>query len=426
MVEQQGASIGEPPYFWCIMIIDEKEVLSAVQKAKKILLLEPPYPRKYMPAGLAKLAMYAKAHGKHPTFGRYSVTTKNDLVLVTSLFTYESAIVTKAIAEARILNPDARIIAGGIYASLMPNHFQATTGADIYTGYSKILDQIVPDYAIDWQVDDPWDKFAFTFTSRGCPNSCPYCAVKKIERELWINPHWKNMIVDDKPGIVLCDNNLSSTPDEHWDAVMDFLVKKKKAVVIDSGLDCKHITMQKAKQLAKVCWAGGWAGTRRGLRLAFDRIEEHDVFCSAMEKLVKAGVNANRDSMIFVLFNFKDTPREADYRMRTVANFHSRPYPQEYRPLDWTDKDQSYVGKYWTKRLVKAFHTFWLVPSRSTNDLTFEQWVKSNEDKPDVIDKLTDEDWAAWNNDSGSEPKTWKATKRPVRKEVRSTEGFKL
>lgn len=408
------------------MILNEKDVLEAIRKAKKILLLEPPYPRKYPPAGLAKISAYAKLHGRKVHFGRYSSTTGNDLVLVTSLFTYESRAVEQAIFEAKILNPSARFITGGIYASLMPKHIQERNEVDVFPGYSQELDLLVPDYKTDWQVKDPWDKFSFTFTSRGCPNSCPYCAVKKLERGTWINPNWKKNIVADKPGVVLCDNNLSSTPEEHWDAVMEFLVKNKKSVVIDSGLDCKHITKRKAKQLAKICWAGGWAGTRRGLRLAFDRIEEDEAFREALTKLVKAGVNLNRDSMIFVLFNFKDTPREADYRMRTVSDFHSRPYPQQYRPLNCTSNDQEYIGEYWTPRLLRAFRTFWLVPSRSTNDLTFEEWVKDNSDKPDVIDTLTDEDWDAWNNPAGKEPKTWKATKKPKRVVTKSKEGFRL
>ncbi|KKM12477.1 hypothetical protein LCGC14_1720170 [marine sediment metagenome] len=71
-------------------IIEEKELIKKLKKAKKILLIEPPYRRKYIPLGLAKIASFAKNNGSEVIFQRGYSLRNVDLICITSLFTYDS------------------------------------------------------------------------------------------------------------------------------------------------------------------------------------------------------------------------------------------------------------------------------------------------------------------------------------------------
>ena len=55
--------------------------------------------------------------------------------------------------------------------------------------------------------------------------------------------------------------------------------------------------------------------------------------------------------MVYVLFNFKDKPFEAEYRMRECLRLGVNLYPTQYVPLDKKTKSNTYIGKFWTKKL---------------------------------------------------------------------------
>ena len=358
------------------MIVNETELLDILNRSKNVLLIEPMYKRKYVPLGLAKLATYLTEKGKTVEFSRKASFGSYDLICVTSLFTMDSGIVLDTIQELAFLNPTTKIIVGGVLASLNPEIFNV----DVFKGCSKILDECVPDYTIPWGVEFPWINFSFTFTSRSCPNRCAYCAVWRIEPEQWIAKNWREHIVDDKQYAMISDNNLSSMP-EHLIDVASYLSFKKKRSVFDNGLDCKLITKDIADALAKVPYH------KSGLRLAFDRIEEDGVFQSAIELLKSCGVKRSH-LMAYVLFNFNDKPKDADYRARECVRLGIRPYPQQYQPLNSLNRDNSYVGKYWTKKLRSEFRKFWLMAGiYGKHD--FQDYAKEH-------DLLAQEDWDAW------------------------------
>jgi radical SAM superfamily enzyme YgiQ (UPF0313 family) len=122
-----------------------------------------------------------------------------DLVLVTTLMTYWYGGVKETISLVRKIFPHAPVLAGGIYATLCPEHAAASLGAheifsgpaesalmdlvDQYTGFSQVprfdpdvLDSY-PYPAFDLQETIP---YTVLMTSKGCPFSCPYCASKKL------------------------------------------------------------------------------------------------------------------------------------------------------------------------------------------------------------------------------------------------------
>jgi len=375
--------------------MNESEMLAMIESSSRTLLVEPPYKRKYPPLGLAKIATYQQRRGANVEFSRNVIPGDFDLVCMTSLFTSDSDKVIDQAQMAEFILPGVPVLIGGVYASLMEKHLQnAAPAAAIFAGYSPKLDLCVPDYSINWEIEEPWDRFAFLFTTRGCPNRCAYCAVWRLEPETWICPNWRDHIPDDKPYVIISDNNLSAAPLGHIRELIDFLVERKKRVVFDNGLDCKLITEEIAAELARLRY------TRHGMRLAFDRIEEDGVFQAAVRRLLDAGVPKSQ-IMAYVLFNFKDSPQEADYRMRECANLGIRPYPQQYQPLNRKSRTEpAYVGRQWTLRLVRAFRGFWLMAGIYGKQ-EFAEWLEKNRDgELNTNLKLGPEDWAAWSEGS--------------------------
>lgn len=354
------------------MIVSESEMLSLLDGARKVVLLEPLYKRKYPPLGLAKISAYVKSRGAEVEFQRKYKPVGEDIICVTSLFTYESGAVFDAlnnIFSANIfLGRKPVVLVGGVFASLMPQEILRRFPVEVFVGYSKVLDMVKPDYSIDWGVDKKWASFSYAFTTRGCPNRCAYCAVHRLEPDVWVNPKWWLTIDVSKPNVMLSDNNLSAQPFDHLKEVAEFLNHYKLKVMFDNGFDCKYIDYDVARVLATMPFQ------KYGMRLSFDRISEDGIFQSAVAKLIDAGISKDK-LMCFCLFNFTDTPSEALHRLEEANRLGMRPYPQKYTPLDALNRKKPFVGKYWSRRLLLAFRYFWLMRGENLhNDFRF--WIK--------------------------------------------------
>jgi hypothetical protein len=370
----------------------ESELIEKLEQSKNVLLIEPDYKRQYIPLGLAKIATFIESNNGQVTYSRTAIPNKPDnkfdLICITTMFTTDIDKVLKTIRECQqsLFLRNVEIIVGGIAGTLMSDYIKKKTNIkNIFTGYSKILDKIVPDYSINWKVNDVWNSFSTVFTSRGCNNNCAYCAVNKLEPDFWINPNWKNCIVNEKENVKISDNNLLFCSEDHQEEVLKFLAESKKGVLFNNGIYAKLITNRNAALLSKLKYV------RFGLRTAFDRIEEDGYFQKGIEKLINAGCNLQKDCLSYVLFNFIDSPQDAYYRVTECWKYKAHPYAMQYRPLKETKKGK-YIGKYWTHNLVRAFKNYVELYGYNRYDHTFETWQKSDKTKI----KLTDEDWDKW------------------------------
>jgi hypothetical protein len=363
----------------------EKKVLELLTNSKKVLLLEPPYRKTYIPLGLAKIASFIKSNGGKVVYSREPILDDFDVICITSLFTNDIDKVIKSINAVKynLFLSKAKIIVGGIAASLMDKYILNKTGISPFYGVSKELDKYVPDYTIDWKVSPYWNSFSTVFTQRGCINKCGYCMVHKLEPEIWINPIWKKHIVKEKENVLVSDNNILACFEEHWKNVFCFLAKNKKKVIFNNGIYIKLINKEVAKLLSEIKY------TRNGLRLAFDRMEDDGYYQKDIEILSNKGVKIKRDTMTYVLFNFIDTPQEAYYRIKESWRCKSTPYAMKYRPLN-TCRKNLHIGKYWTKSLVKAFSKYCYVYGWNRGDTLFETWIKKEKIE------LTKDDWDKW------------------------------
>ena len=369
-------------------ILAESDMLSMLAPNRRVFLLEPKYrPTKYPPLGLMKIAAYVRRLGGKVKFGHHYLGEPCDAICVTTLFTYDSAACIQALKQAVTLANGTPVLVGGIYASVLPDHLLGKVPeVYLFKGYSQVLDQEVPEYALKTDADSKWDQYSMVFTSRGCPNNCAYCVVGKIEPDQWVNPYWQDMIMNDRPFIMISDNNLSATSHDHLIKVLRYLGASNKKVTFNGGLDCKRITPELAELLCDIKFE------EYGMRMAFDRIAEDGIFQNAVALLKKHTV-PYQALMAYVLFNYRDTPKEANYRACECARLKVRAYPQMFQPVTQTSRKLRYIGKYWTARLAAYFRNFWLLaglPRYSCKGGTFEHWLKTQ--------YMEDVDWAAWHN----------------------------
>ena len=349
-----------------MQLVNESEMLAMLRNANTVCLVEPNYQSKYPPLGLMKISSYCKQHNVLVTNQEYS---KIALFCITSLFTYDIGIVKQTIFDIRKRYPHAKVILGGVCASLMSTSFK-DFAIYLFRGNSFKLDECVPDYSMDWGKQNPWNDFTFTFTSRGCPNACGYCAVWRIEPCIGLIDNWRAHLDVPKKFAMISDNNLSSTPDSHLFPILRYLKENKLPIVFDNGFDCKHMNSDVAKALGQLIF------TQKGCRTAFDRIEEKILFKKSITMLIEAGVPAGQ-IMSYVLFNFNDNPIEAFYRMHLCRSLGISPYPQQYRPLSWRSREDLYIGKHWNETLLKAFRPYWVYPEIYRN-YTFAEYLKSS------------------------------------------------
>lgn len=169
---------------------------------------------------------------------------------------------------------------------------------------------------------------AATFTTRGCPNRCPFCAVPKLE------PEFKE-IPDFRPAPVVCDNNLLAASKKHLERVVDRL-RPFPLVDFNQGLEARKFTPEVADLFGRL---------RCKVRFSFDWIEAEAEVKQAVD-LCRA--RTTKDIGIYVLIGFNDTPEEARYKLETVRSWGIRPNPMRYQPLKAKKKNE-YVAPGWTE-----------------------------------------------------------------------------
>ncbi len=149
-----------------------------------------PYLRQQLPKppALASIPRYWSRYGLPlEIFHQALPEDKPDVILVSSAMTYWYPGVFAVIAMLRKLWPDTRIILGGTYATLMPEH-AAESGADLVIG-NRELELLSQDLQLSRNYKQqelldaplcldfhPHTPYAVLKLSQGCPYRCDYCA----------------------------------------------------------------------------------------------------------------------------------------------------------------------------------------------------------------------------------------------------------
>lgn len=200
----------------------------------KILLIEPNYTNKYPPVGLMKIASYHTMRNDEVFFvkGTDEIEKEYERIYISTLFTFNYDITLETIRyyENKYGN-FSDIYVGGIMASILEEKLkedlmvntklltgQLTSSCQIGFDDNVNIDQLPLDYNILYQIEYkyPTDNDYITYTSRGCTNSCSFCAVPKLEPKFMISSNLTNQVLSiqkhsgEKKNLLLLDNNILS------------------------------------------------------------------------------------------------------------------------------------------------------------------------------------------------------------------------
>lgn len=168
-----------------------------------------------------------------------------------------------------------------------------------------------------------------TFTTRGCPNKCSFCAVPKLEGDFRQLDTWR-------PAPVICDNNLLNSTMTHFYKVIQSL-KPFYTCDFNQGLDARLFKKKHAELISTL--------RHPMVRFSFDHVNMESVVHNAIEVCRGQGI---KDFGVYVLIGYKDTPDDSKYRLEKVRSWGVMPNPMRYQPLDATEKN-SYVDPNWTE-----------------------------------------------------------------------------
>src|SRR5262249_48749423 len=99
-----------------------------------------------------------------------------DVVLVQTVMTYWYLGVREVIEDVRRLQPDAKIVLGGVYASLCPSHARSLGADQVIEGFDlKPLGLTLSDGLPLWEGVDA--EVGVLKLTEGCPFRCTYCSV---------------------------------------------------------------------------------------------------------------------------------------------------------------------------------------------------------------------------------------------------------
>ncbi len=193
-----------------------------------------------------------------------------DLIFITSSMTYWYPGIFEVIKILKDRFSSAKIILGGIYATLCEKHAREKSGADIvFTGsieeqtenFIRTLnidknctfepDDFAPDYSLYRKLD-----YGVILTSKGCPFNCTYCAIKKI------CPNFHSLSIDSvikqlkelsnlTKNISFFDDALLYNKD--FEPMLDQIIMKNFNFNLhaSNGLHCRYITRAIAEKMLR-------------------------------------------------------------------------------------------------------------------------------------------------------------------------------
>ncbi len=227
---------------------------------------------------------------------------------------YLSVVFTWQLPEAKKIAElhKGPVIAGGPAVSLMPDYLRDVGDCQTETIFPVL------------SMHNPMA----TFTTRGCPAQCSFCAVPQTEGEFRELESWT-------PTPLVCDNNLLESSRRHFDRVM-YSLRPMPFVDFNQGLDPSLLRPHHLDRMSEL--------TRVKIRFSFDSINDEAVVMDAIAQAQSRGLD---DIGVYVLIGYNDSPEDAQYRLEMVRSTGAMPNPMRYQPL-YSLRKNEYVGDGWT------------------------------------------------------------------------------
>lgn len=127
--------------------------------------------------------------------------------------------------------------------------------------------------------------------------------------------------------------------------------KRVRYIDFNQGLDARLATDERMKKLSEI--------NIRPLRIAFDHYDQRDIYITAVKRAAKYGITELSN---YLLYNFKDEPKELYYRMKINVELCEElgvtiySFPMKYHPISDPAffKNRDYLGEHWNRKFIRA------------------------------------------------------------------------
>lgn len=332
-----------------------------MKKTGRVLLVEPSYKAKYPPLGLMKIATYHNLKGDEVWFYKGTNATLRDqgwdIIYITTMFTFRWKTTIETIKfYQREKHKKAKIVVGGILGSLLQKEVERETGITPHFGLWDEVDHQKPDYGLKGMEGYYTNNASFGYTTKGCPNRCPFCAVHKLEPEFVPFISLDHQVDSRKKDLILLDNNVLASSE--FPRIIGEIKKlgfgkgarfgnSFRYVDFNQGVDARLLDEDKMRLLSEIAL--------KPLRIAFDSIRLERLYVEKVRLAHKCGI---RQLSNYILFNFDDTPEDLYARLRINIGLNEElglsifSFPMKYVPLD--AKDRKHIGPNWTQKQLRG------------------------------------------------------------------------
>jgi hypothetical protein len=295
------------------------------------------------------------------------------LILVTSGMSYWYQGAHEAIALCRQYFPHVKIVLGGIYATLYPQHAIAYSGADqVVVGEGE---ETLLALAREWLSlpvtkkyagydDYPWPAYQLypkldyvaMLTSRGCPFRCPFCATHQFTKNFArrnpcdVMSEIEHYVKRNITNIAFYDDALFVAADEHIKPILRNVAAHgwRLAFHTPNGLFARLLDVE----LAELMVASGF----KTVRLSYEsknqkrqrqmgKVNDCDL-AYALANLCKAGF-PRHEVMVYLLMGLPDQlPLEVEESLHYVHSLGAKVSLSLFSPIPGTAEWETSVQKY--------------------------------------------------------------------------------
>jgi hypothetical protein len=270
--------------------------------------------------GLARYAAWLRQEGWIVQVGGVSpgplFAGLYDLVAFSAIFSWDVPALVTGVRQVQ--GRSGRVEIGGPGTLVLADYIECETG-------------VRPVVGLDPRFERQRGEYEQCFTSRGCPRSCFWCIVPRLEGSC------VREYDDFDVAPIVLDNNLLATSVAHQERVVETLLEMGCTEMdLSSGFDARLFdedAYERFSRLPLKCW-----------RFAFDRIDEERAVREVMEQLGSHEVPAYRIRVYVLVGN--ESIESCLYRAQQVIAWGGEPFVQPLQPLDTLEKN-SYSPPGW-------------------------------------------------------------------------------
>lgn len=248
---------------------------------------------------LMKISAYHKSQGNTVEWYNRLMCSGYDTIYSSKVFTFTEG-------EPISFNKQNQLLVqGGTGHEYKKAHF-STLPDDV--------EHVCPDYGL--YHESIIDGCSYGFTTRGCPNKCPWCIVPNKEGSIREHADIDEFLRHNK--LILMDNNILAS--EHGIRQIEKIAKKKVKLDINQGVDARLIDDSVARLFAKIKWI-------RYVRLACDSEGQRHHVIEAVKRLRWFNV-LPAQYFCYVLVKDVEVALET---IKLLKALYIKPYAQPYR-----------------------------------------------------------------------------------------------